>query len=403
MIHLITGLPGAGKTIYALQYVERLRAESENAVPRQVYYHGIQNLTLDWTLIDNPENWATLPVGSIVVLDECQTTFRPRAYGVNVPPHVSALEVHRHTGIDLVLITQHPMLLDTNARRLVGRHFHIVRAFGLHQAVVHEWGEAREHCDKSRTGSIKHRFTYPKGLFSSYKSAEVHTHKSRLPARVYFLLAIPLLLGGIAWLGFQMVSHGKLNFLSGGSGGQSVGGSTKGVGSLLGTSAPGVMAKGAPTSGERMRQYIVDRTPVITDIPYSAPVYAAVTVPRVAPYPAACVASASRCFCYSQQGTRLAGISEVSCRDIVLHGFFVDWIDTDRKDVGSAGAAGVQIGAGAAVPGGVSRADPVPYVGVVPPRQDADGAQAAGGKMKPFVIPPNSLPVDAGSRPTLRR
>ena len=139
MISLITGQPGAGKTLYALNFV-KTRAEKEN---RPVYYSGISDLKLPWLELDKGEDWHGVPEGSIVVIDECQRVFRPRVNGAAVPEHVSKLETHRHSGIDLVLITQHPMLADNNVRRLVGQHFHVVRAFGTKKATVHEWGEVK--------------------------------------------------------------------------------------------------------------------------------------------------------------------------------------------------------------------------------------------------------------------
>ena len=149
MITLITGLPGAGKTLYALNYVKNL-SEKDN---RQVYFSGINDIKLPWIELDKGEEWHQAPTGSIVLIDECQRVFRPRGNGSAVPLHVSKLETHRHDGVDLVVITQHPMLADSNLRRLVGQHFHVVRAFGTKKATVHEFQEVKTDCDKNRSGS----------------------------------------------------------------------------------------------------------------------------------------------------------------------------------------------------------------------------------------------------------
>ncbi len=92
-----------------------------------------------------------LPAGSIVLIDEVQRLMRPRIHGSKVPAFIAELETHRHRGIDLVLITQHPMLLDSNVRRLTGQHFHVIRKFGTQMANVYEWGQVKENADKNRS------------------------------------------------------------------------------------------------------------------------------------------------------------------------------------------------------------------------------------------------------------
>ena len=103
MIHLITGLPGSGKSLYTLSKVKE-RADKEN---RPVFYHGIPELTLDWQQLESADQWVECPKGAIIVIDECQSTFRPRATGAAVPRHVSQLETHRHDGHDLYLSLIH--------------------------------------------------------------------------------------------------------------------------------------------------------------------------------------------------------------------------------------------------------------------------------------------------------
>ncbi len=131
MINLVTGLPGSGKTLWTLttvvDYVEKENKAliAQGKSPRQVYYHGIPDLTLDWIKMESPEDWINLPSHSIVVIDECQSTFRPRAASVKPPPFIAEFETHRHKGLDFFLLTQHPMLIDGNIRRLAGKHYHV--------------------------------------------------------------------------------------------------------------------------------------------------------------------------------------------------------------------------------------------------------------------------------------
>jgi zona occludens toxin len=201
-IFLTTGTPGAGKTLRTLWKVEQLRQESG----RDVYYNGISDLKLPWIEFDDPKEWHKLPDKSIIVIDEAQRAFRPRAASLQVPPHVEALETHRHRGIDIYVITQHPLLIEQNMRRLVESHEHLMRKFGSKWATVHEWKGAKENCDKSRADSMRSEFRYPKEVFQWYKSAEAHTHKFRLPGKVIVLLSLPLVLAVAVWFAVQKLN-----------------------------------------------------------------------------------------------------------------------------------------------------------------------------------------------------
>lgn len=314
MIVLLTGLPGNGKTLYALNWV-KAKAEKEG---RPVFYSGIRDLNtavLPWTEFE-PERWMELPAGSIVVIDECQRVFRPRMHGTAVPPFVAALETHRHLGIDLVFITQHPMLVDSNVRRLVGLHFHAVRKFGTQAATIHEWGSVKENCDKNREGSVRHDFKYPKAAYGWYKSAEVHTHKARIPMRVWLLLALPVVIAVLLWFIWQRWSSKTEKE------------APQAQESALMVSAPGQAQKNAatgPASRQMSRaEYVDAHAPRIAGLAYTAPIYDEVTKPTEAPYPAACIRSATRCHCYTQQGTRL-DVPQRLCQDIAAGGFFIAW------------------------------------------------------------------------------
>lgn len=314
MLILITGLSGAGKTLYALQFVQKMASDGN----RPVFYSGIKDLALPWTEID-PTQWPKVPDGSIVVIDECQRVFRPRMHGTDVPKHVSELETHRHHGIDIVLITQHPMLLDANARRLVGLHFHVVRKFGFQASTIHEWNSVKENCDKNREGSQRHEWTYPKDLYSVYKSAEIHTHKARLPMRlvllVVALVSIPI---GI-WYAYRTVQHK---------------GDAKPVearAAPAAASAPFTPIGAGAESHLSTPQYLETLRPRISGLQFTALRYDDVTKPVRAPYPAACIQTTSRCGCYTQQGTVL-DVPDKLCRALVEKGFFKDWQDQDERD-----------------------------------------------------------------------
>ncbi len=306
MITLITGTPGAGKTLYALNYVKDL-SEREN---RPVFYNGVNDLKLPWSELEKGEDWHTVPSGSIVLIDECQRVFRPRGNGSSVPKHVEALETHRHGGVDLVVITQHPMLVESNVRRLVGRHFHVVRTFGMKRATVHEWMQTKENCDKNRSDSVRHEFGYPAKSFDWYKSAELHTHKARIPAKLWVFLSLPFILGAIAWGMYQW----QLSRMESAKSAQNA------------PLSSGKISTGAnvaaPAAAVDPLQWFRDQTPRIVGLPHTAPVYDQIAKPVTMPLPAGCVASAKSCKCYTAQGTKIAEMQDSICRDIVANGFF---------------------------------------------------------------------------------
>lgn len=333
MLVLVTGLPGNGKTLFALNWV-KAKAEKEG---RPVYYSGISDLRLPWIEFEFKE-WPKLPANAIIVVDEAQRELRPRMHGTAVPEHVAQLETHRHKGVDIVLITQHPMLIDANARRLVGLHFHLVRKFGTQASTVHEWASVKEHCDKSRDDSTRHDFIFPKASYGWYKSAEVHTHKARIPARVWWLVAVPVLLVGCAYAAFSWFSKklepAKPTALP-----------TATLARVDARSSGGAAAAaGAPVL--TVAQYLEAHTPRVPGLAYTAPVFDSVTVPVVAPYPAACGIvvryvdgePAPDCRCYSQQATRLE-VPDTLCRSIVERGFFVSWRQDGPQGAQSSGTA----------------------------------------------------------------
>lgn len=214
-IDLITGTPGAGKTLLAVWEICRsvpgstLEVEGEN-VPRRLFTN-IKGLLVEHQHI-GPEDlntwheWAK--PGDVIVFDEVQEVWRPRSLGSNVPDAVKALETHRHRGVDIALVTQHPMLLDTNVRRLVNRHRHIRRIRGTPLAVVYEW----DHC--SNPGLVKNSismkpFRHPRSAYSLYKSAQAHTKQRVKPSLV--------IVAGIVALGvFGWTAPGLLGKLTGG-------------------------------------------------------------------------------------------------------------------------------------------------------------------------------------------
>lgn len=319
MIFLITGAPGTGKTAKAVSLL--LDYEGK----RPIYNMGIPDLTIEhfvtppvdeWTeLRTSPEDesiklpYFTFPENAVIIIDEAQRVYRPRSSGVKVPDHVAAFETHRHTGVDFILITQSEQLIDSNIRRLVGKHIHIrATSLGRYQ---YEWSECGDtNSTASRGAAIRSKYTLPKKVFGLYKSAELHTKikKPVHPGAVVVGLSVLALLGG----GYYMKT--------------SIEAKTSPVESRTQDGADG-----GGRSAERIAMApppmaLPDFTPRDPDSPISAPAYDAVRQVKNAPRIAACVASASRCICYTQTANPL-NITEPVCRSYVRGGYFDPYHD----------------------------------------------------------------------------
>lgn len=203
VITVITGTPGAGKTLYAISKLllplvgTTVRQEVDGEVveyPRTIYTN-IRGLMLDHELIDgsgegglrNWHEWAK--PGAIIVFDEVQKVWEPRPNGAKVPPDIQALETHRHMGVDFVLITQGLPLTDRNLSMLAGRHLHVRRIAAMGVAIVYEWDHASRTLMYSKAVA-KHPWRYDRKVFKLYKSADLHTKQKRsVPTLMYFVLA----------------------------------------------------------------------------------------------------------------------------------------------------------------------------------------------------------------------
>lgn len=317
MITLITGTPGAGKTALAVAMM------LEEQGKRPFFVSGITDLKIDHQLTPPVEEWTqevpspedpsfkksvfTFPPNSIIVIDEAQTIYRPRASSSKVPPHVAAFETHRHTGVDFWLITQDPAFIDSNVRRLVGRHVHL-RSTALGR-YLYEWSEVGDPDTKSsRQVAASRRYKLPKKVFSLYKSATVHIRRSsRLPLAFYILLAV---LAVALFLGYRFSS--RLEQVTDSSKSPPAAPSSS-------SSSPSSL----PEKGQQsVSQYVAQYVPRISSLAHTAPAYDDLTKPSRVPVPSACIASSSRCRCYTQDATPYQ-VDESLCRQIAAGGIFL--------------------------------------------------------------------------------
>lgn len=210
MITVITAVPGSGKTLYAIGLIDEA-----NKAGRPVY-QNIDGLQKDKfvnpsIIYDAPDDWRDTPDGSLVIYDECQ---QPHLYpatgqrGKVDDERLTAMEVHRHTGHDLIFITQAPTFVHHHVRKLAGSHIHFYRARGVKGAMRYEWSHI---CDSPNDREEQKRadstlWKFPKQYYNFYKSATVHTHKFKMPAKGWrFLLIIFVIVG---FLSYQYIKAG---------------------------------------------------------------------------------------------------------------------------------------------------------------------------------------------------
>lgn len=124
MIKLITGTPGSGKTLFAVSEI------LEEAKKGRTIYCDIDGLRIDGVMpIADDLDWRDTPEGSLVVYDEAQQNdiFKAGRGALSDNQIVKDLEIHRHTGHDIIFITQSPIFMHNHIRQLVGEHMHLHR------------------------------------------------------------------------------------------------------------------------------------------------------------------------------------------------------------------------------------------------------------------------------------
>lgn len=330
MITLITGKPGSGKTLHMISML----AKRKDLQGRPLYIDGIPDVDPDKIPHEPlPEgkdgsNWDEwLPENAILVIDECQRYWRQRPNGSAVPPAVQAMETHRHRGVDLFLLTQHPRLIDVNVKSFVEEHKHISRG---------QLGNRRMWIWRDKVGSPENRqdisdaivssYRLDKSAFKLYKSAELHT-KIKTKRSMWVWLAPLILLGTLAAFAW---TYFALQDLFGDDQPQSeaalaASAPNQAEGEAL--AAPYAEAGHIPPQQPRADQPKTlkpdDYIPTMDGKPWTAPVYAPHnTQIATMPYPVGCVQSGQDCTCYTEQATPIRGMDKGLCLDFVEHGIY---------------------------------------------------------------------------------
>ena len=332
MLYLYTGVPGAGKTLYAVSNLVKRKDFKD----RPIFVDGIKDLDHEKiNYFDIPEGesiqtwpkWA--PPGAIIVVDECQRIFRPRPSGSKVPDYVAELETHRHRGLDFILITQHPRLIDINLRELIEHHTHLGKTnLGLRRKMEWTTGGAK---DPGSRANIKEAlisvYRLDKSVYGLYKSAEVHTKIRTKKSKLLMLFPLALCLVGYGIWSFTDF-WGKFS----GEGEKAKKASTTQTAqaqtqpSTVSSSEPvsnGQYPKAETKPEEPKKPHLSeeDYQPRIAERPETAPIYDGMNkAVKAMPWPAACIKAENRCTCYTDQGTKIKDIGKQTCLNYVKDG-----------------------------------------------------------------------------------
>lgn len=340
MITIISGTPGSGKTALI---VDMMMEELKKG--RKIFTIGIPKLLLNVQQGGNPHEWqdgtwlqidkydpaltkakgikstwfprgcsescqflSTCPRyshsapdnGALVIIDESHTDFPQRASGKTPPPYVEALTTHRHQGLDFWFVSQRPSFLDPFIRGLSSRHIHIsLNPFSfVGNRNKYEWSEYQETVNRtSKMLASKSDYKPSPAVFPLYASATIHTKlDQRMPTILKAFIAVCVVLVVVVGFGVNRVKD-RIDSI------QSV--TSSGV-----IKPPAPPAGGGVTGGERSAPTGATQ-PAANGVFFAAA--SAVQILEPMPLVSSCLATASRCQCYTYQGIKVSML-DADCR-----------------------------------------------------------------------------------------
>ena len=216
MIEMLEGVPGSGKSYYAVseRLLKWVRANRRVYVfvdgfylDRLAMFEGrdladLQKQITIWESVDEVrQGLLTVEPGSAVLLDEVQTIFRSKEK--QDPEVLRWLETHRHRGIDLVIMCQQYGQVTLGVNRLVEvtTKFRRLDRFGLknrYQAQVRGNPEETE-VIRMFTGRYEPKLY---AYYSSYASASIRETQrgGSIMKSPTLLLGVAGLIGAFAWV-----------------------------------------------------------------------------------------------------------------------------------------------------------------------------------------------------------
>lgn len=343
MIYLITGNPGAGKSVEAISLALKLCGgeRSLRATTRPLYVTNVREFRYDLTgahPLDHVRDWQQLPDGSVVLVDEVQDQIPQRDRSVRPPDWVQELAKHRHRGFDFIFVTQHPSNMDVFVRRIVNEHRHIRRKpRALSFMTGFRRGSLRITWDRfeprmedffAQRRAVKTGAVWDPRVFRLYTSTTLDTHSPKVPWQVPALLFGIIAVVSLFAVGISRFTDSDTDTDTAAAPSQAVAPPAGGV------SPPAAPPTAASVPHDRLAQFV----PRVQGIMWTAPAFdhlAPTTSPRTL-----CMSSGAgldgdgrlrpaSCVCMTEQGTLIEGLTHEYCVRAARHGIY-DYFRTDR-------------------------------------------------------------------------
>ncbi|ULJ60619.1 zonular occludens toxin domain-containing protein [Wielerella bovis] len=333
MIYLITGTPGTGKTSMVVDMMLtnyeglfKMTLEDGTEIDRPLYFCHIDGLDArkfkaheltEEELQSKPLN-ELVPQGSVVIVDECDYTYPVRSAAREVPPYVKTLKELRHDGFTLILMTQHPAMIDKYVRQLVGKHIHLERKqLGTKR---YEWYQCEEGLNGSKEVGVFYKPS--KEAFKYYKSASQHIEFKKKLHWVFYALPLIIILFFYliykAYAGIVLKQNKPTTDTAVEQTAVSSVASAPVVLPAISASNPAeTMQQEKPPVGSQLSDY----QPRIPSLPETKPLYDGLRQPINMETVAGCVKSAKSCNCYTEQATKVY-VSAEMCKHWAENGVF---------------------------------------------------------------------------------
>lgn len=151
--------------------------------------------------------WLWCRPGDTIFIDEVQF-LAPRGSLTRKPPlWIQLLEIHRHYGVDFVLVTQHPQLVDNVIRSLVGHHEHVRPIMGSSLCSVYTW----DHASNPDRFTLANKRLWRRGRkdYRLFHSSAAHIKPPSAGRGI--LVLVPLLMLGVVGGGYAFTGRWRTN------------------------------------------------------------------------------------------------------------------------------------------------------------------------------------------------
>ena len=142
----------------------------------------------------------------MIVVDEAWRVWKAAGTVKVVTNDIEYLAMHRHHGLDFLIIAQMPSLIHKDVLAMVSKHLHILPHWSGRKLL--EWPEyvSNPRAESNRAAAVTTRYKLPVESFGLYKSASEHTKiKRKLPPQLLFVLLIFLSLPVLIYFAYSSV------------------------------------------------------------------------------------------------------------------------------------------------------------------------------------------------------